>query len=484
MSVKKLSKHSGPDVRYKVGPQKGTLLLELVDGQRMCLVLDAPDNEDYRRISQIPKVQSARFIGPQAILDNIKTLTQIEKILKREIIVHDEVEVIFQPESAKVRIRKDQVAPKPAEEMRQKEMKVSQPQGKKKVLIIDDSRTIQKLLTKIIESSDLFEVMAVADRPSVAKAIIEKEKPDLITLDIHMPEMNGVEFLKTYLHAQKIPTAMVSSVSVEEGPLVMEALSNGALTYIQKPSLDKINAIAPDVLEQLESISRNKEEGVETQKRAEDKSVKCSRSQIPLEQNFAQKDGIIVIGSSTGGTKALQEILTALPSRIPPIVIVQHIPAVFSKALAERLDGLCPFKVKEAEEGEEVLKNHVYIAPGGQQMKLEKNSGRIYIKLTDDAPVNRFKPSVDYLFDSVPALRQKNIVGAILTGMGKDGAQGLLKLKQNGHYTIAQDESSCVVFGMPREAIRLNAQVEISHLADIPNQLKVGFNKDKERKSA
>ena len=339
---------------------------------------------------------------------------------------------------------------------------------KRKVLIVDDSKSIQKLLTKIISSSDLLEIMGVADRPSVAREMIEKERPDLITLDIHMPEMTGIEFLKTYLKGKFIPTAMISSVSVSEGPTVMEALANGATTYIQKPSLDKLTEESVRIITKLESIS-----GGVTQTISKESFVKTNHK-------FNDLNGLIAIGSSTGGTQALESIFLCLPDKIPPIVVVQHIPAVFSKALADRLNGLCPFKVKEAENGEKLKENVVYIAQGGKQFKV--NMKRC-VEITDDPPLNRFCPSVDYLFNSLPALGEKKLIGVILTGMGKDGAKGLLKLKECGAKTIAQDEKTSVVFGMPKEAIKLGAADVVSPLEDVANNIVLSYNQKKSKNS-
>jgi len=290
-----------------------------------------------------------------------------------------------------------------------------------------------------------------------ATKIIEQTKPDLITLDIHMPGMNGVEYLKSYLNKKNIPVVMISSVSIKEGPLVMEALSSGAATYIQKPSIDEIDKLKKDVIDQLEAIATIK------------KSMPESRTGPVLSSfKFNTLEPLIAIGSSTGGTQALQSIFTALPEEIPPIVVTQHIPAVFSKALADRLNTLCKFNVKEAENGELIEKNNIYIAPGGKQMKIEKQGASLYIVVNDDPPLNRLQPSVDYLFNSISEIKRIKVVAAILTGMGKDGAKGMLNLKKTGAYTIAQDEKTSIVYGMPKEAIALNAQCEIKGLDEIP----------------
>jgi len=437
MSIKKLSSNSQSEVRISLDQSSGVLLLLLEDNKRECFLLRSPTLDECKKLLKLKGVKNARYVGSEVCLRLLKATGAEWTNFEREVVDNGAGSVIYCPSSGKVKIKKL--------ERENIEVERPVPTKKKKVLIVDDSSTIQKLLTKIINSSEFLEVAGVADRPSAAKEFIEKEAPDLVTLDIHMPEMNGVEFLKQYLGDKNLPVVVVSSVSVAEGPLVMEALSNGALSYVQKPSLDKVSTLAGDILNQLEAIASKNTSG--TKKQTTSISV----------QDFKTTDGLVAIGSSTGGTSALQEILTSLPKEIPPIVIVQHIPAVFSKALAERLDSLCPFHVKEAEDGDKIAKNTVYIAPGGFQMKVAKHGSIKKIILTDDPPVNRFKPSVDYLFNSIPSLKETNVVASILTGMGKDGAKGLLTLKESGYVTLAQDEESCVVFGMPREALKIGA---------------------------
>ncbi|MBC76885.1 MAG: chemotaxis response regulator protein-glutamate methylesterase [Halobacteriovoraceae bacterium] len=458
MSIKKLSGNSSKEVKISLDQTSGVVLMLLENNKRECFLLRGPSLEECQKLSEIKDVKSARYVGSSACINLLKDLDVPWVNFEREVVDNGPGTVVYCPSSVKVKIKK--ITP-----THSKTEKTNGVVKKKKVLIIDDSSTIQKLLTKIINSSDFLEVAGVADRPSMAKEFIENEAPDLITLDIHMPEMNGVEFLKQYLGDKNLPVVVVSSVSVAEGPLVMEALANGALSYVQKPSLDKANTLAGDILNQLEAIASKNTSG-----------TKAQASSVVM-QDFKSIDGLVAIGSSTGGTSALQQILTSLPSRIPPIVIVQHIPAVFSKALAERLDSLCPFTVKEAEDGDKITQNTVYIAPGGFQMKVAKHGAIKKIILTDDPPVNRFKPSVDYLFDSIPSLKEKNVVASILTGMGKDGAKGMLKLKEQGYETLAQDEESCVVFGMPREALKIGAANLAVPLTDMSKVIVQKMNK-------
>ncbi len=454
MSIKRLIQSSAPSTRMNIHPEMGLLLIEKNDGRFECLYLDSPNKDELSKLTRYKNLRSVKYVGGEKTLLLIKELRLEWPSYKREIIINSKRQAVFYTETGKVRIEK-QI---------RSEIKLSE--SKKKVLIIDDSKTVQKLLKKIIESSSELEVMGIADRPSAAKKILEKEKPDLITLDVHMPEMNGVEFFKSYLKKLNIPTFMISSISINEGPLVMEALSEGVINYIQKPSVDKIAQIAPEIVQQLESSYVKTPETPSSLGKAQRVSVQ-----------FEDLEGLIAIGSSTGGTQALQQIFERLPSEIPPIVVVQHIPAVFSKALADRLNDLNPFTVKEAEDGEEIRKNTIYIAPGGNQMKLRKTGDKYTVEINDDPPLNRFKPSVDYLFNTIPSLNVSRLVGLILTGMGKDGAEGLLKLKQSGAYTIAQDKKSSVVFGMPKEAIRIGAACVDLPLEDIVQRLVIEYNR-------
>jgi two-component system chemotaxis response regulator CheB len=239
--------------------------------------------------------------------------------------------------------------------------------------------------------------------------------------------------------------------------------------YIQKPSMNDIGTVAPEIREKLENIAAtrgNVSGGMQPVKKA---SI-----------SFAHDNSIIAIGSSTGGTQALQRIFRSFPKEIPPVLVVQHIPAVFSKAFADRLNSICPFRVKEAEDGEKVEKNTVYIAPGGLQFKVRKR--KVY--LTDDAPVNRFKPSVDYLFNDLASRDEESIVAVMLTGMGKDGAAGMLKLKNKGALTLAQNEESCVVFGMPKEAIRAGGVDQVVHLDDMAEKIIEVYNSIEVKKKA
>lgn len=310
-----------------------------------------------------------------------------------------------------------------------------------KVLIVDDSKTIRSLIAQILSKDPAFEVIGQAEKPSQVEALIKKNKPDVITLDIHMPEMDGVTLLQKIYPVYKIPTVMISSISKEEGPQVLRALEIGAIDYIQKPSMSDLSEAAQTIRERLKIAAQSK-----SIKRSAIKKTAMIRSRSVDHRN------LIVMGASTGGTEALRTVLEHLPAQIPPILIVQHIPPVFSAAFAKRLNDLCPFEVLEAQNGDEVKPNRVLIAPGGKQMALKILKDKMIVEVNDDAPVNRHKPSVDYMFKTVADARLSKVVAVILTGMGADGAREMKTLRDQGARTIAQDQETSVVYGMPREA--------------------------------
>ncbi|RYZ58293.1 MAG: chemotaxis-specific protein-glutamate methyltransferase CheB [Proteobacteria bacterium] len=319
--------------------------------------------------------------------------------------------------------------------------------AKKRVLIVDDSKTIQEFLKKVFAEDPEIEVVGVANHPGEAETILASTKVDVMTLDIQMPVMDGVSFLEKLMPVRPMPVVMLTSMSPEDGNHVLKALDLGAVDYIQKPKLSDMAILGPTICEKVKAAAN-----AHIQKK--------SKTHVATQKPKAAGTGvrgqhIVAIGASTGGTVALADVLTALPAEIPPIVIVQHIPPVFSKAFADRLNVLCPFEVKEAEDGDELLSGRVLIAPGGKQMEVVSSGGRMIVRLNDSEPVNRHKPSVDYLFDSVARLTKGKSLGIILTGMGADGARGMLAMKQAGCHTVAQDEKSCVVYGMPKEAVKL-----------------------------
>ena len=404
-----------------------------------------------------------KCIGDEKLFNIFKKgLEDVGKLprVRKEVPLSGKNEILFFPSDGKVK-----AAPILSE------LK-SAPTGKTKVLIVDDSKTIRSLLDKIFKLDPNIEVIGSIENPLEVETFLQNHKPDVITLDIHMPYLNGVELLKKIMPKYPIPTVMISSISMEEGPMVLSALEAGAVDYIQKPSFEEIKHVAPLIIEKVKDARHAKvrvtaESGSASsphlRKISKDKPLFQLKVTLPIAQ-------LIVIGSSTGGTEALREILIRLPDKIPPILIVQHIPAVFSKAFAERMNSLCPFEVKEAVDGDIVAENRVIIAPGGTQMGIRQNGAGLTITVDEKAgAVNRHRPSVDYLFDQVAKVCPKKTVGVVLTGMGADGAKGLLNLKHAGARTIGQDEQSCVVYGMPQAAFKLGGvekQITLLKIAD------------------
>jgi two-component system chemotaxis response regulator CheB len=329
---------------------------------------------------------------------------------------------------------------------------------KRKILIVDDSVTIRKLLRQIFSRDPELEVVAEAGLPSQVEGLIKTHRPDVITLDIGLPEMNGVELLQKYLPAYSIPTVMISALSQSESPLVLKSLESGAVDYIQKPVHEQLSELAPLIIEKVKTASHAR--------------VRRYRGRVAnTALGNLRTDVLVAIGSSTGGTEAVCDVLSCLPKNIPPIVITQHIPAVFSAAFAKRLNDFCPFEVREAKDGDHLVPGLALIAPGGLQMGVEKRGGNLRVYVRDDAPVNRHKPSVDYLFDSVVKAVGEKAIGVILTGMGADGAKGLARMRAAGAFTIGQDEATCVVYGMPRAAMKEDAVVEQLPLEQIGPRL-------------
>ena len=332
---------------------------------------------------------------------------------------------------------------------------------KVRVLIVDDSKTIKELLRKILTGPDL-EVVGMAGDAVEAEKLIKELKPDVITLDIHMPGMDGVSFLEKFLPIFPIPTVMISSINMNESGLVLRALELGAVDYIQKPTLAEIKTQAEYIREKVITASSIR---VITQK------VKPHPSAQPIDKLINSSEKIVALGASTGGTEALKEVLLRLPANIPPILIVQHIPPIFSEAFAKRLNEICPFEVIEGKDGDEIIPGRVIVAPGGKHMEIQIEKGIKKVKIYVGERVNRHIPSVDVLFNSVAKELRENALGVILTGMGNDGASGLLKMKKAGALTIGQDEKSSVVFGMPKAAQAINAVTKVISLENIADEI-------------
>lgn len=344
------------------------------------------------------------------------------------------------------------------------------------VLIIDDSAVVRQALTHILESDPKISVMGTASDPFVAAKKIQNQVPDVITLDIEMPRMDGLTFLKKIMTQHPIPVVIVSSLTNKGTETALKALEYGAVEIINKPDLSSKKALEEtkilfcDVVKAaaISIVKRRSAKATYSSLKVEPKlsadaiiSKRTNRSMIKTTEK------VISVGASTGGTEALKEFLEALPLNSPGIIIVQHMPEMFTKSFAERLNQLCKITVKEAQNGDTVIRGQALIAPGNHHLLLKRSGARYYVEINNGPLVNRHRPSVDVLFRSTASYAGKNAVGIIMTGMGDDGAKGLLEMKQAGALTIAQDEKSCVVFGMPKEAIKLDAADKILSLDKI-----------------
>lgn len=333
------------------------------------------------------------------------------------------------------------------------------------VIVVDDSALIRKLLSEIINSQPDMQAIGVAPDPLVAREMIRSLNPDVLTLDVEMPKMDGLEFLERLMRLRPMPVVMVSSLTERGSDATLRALELGAIDYVSKPKIDIVHGIQEYAAEIAEKIRI----AAAARPRARPGAAPVHGGPgLPALANRAiSTEKLIIVGASTGGTEAIKDFLMEMPPDCPGILITQHMPEMFTKSFAARLDSLCRISVKEAEHAERVLPGHAYVAPGHSHLLLRRSGANYMTQLSDAAPVNRHRPSVDVLFRSVAEHAGRNAVGVILTGMGKDGAQGMLSMKRAGAYNFAQDEPSCVVFGMPKEAIAVGATDEVLALRDI-----------------
>lgn len=331
-----------------------------------------------------------------------------------------------------------------------------------KVLVVDDSAIVRKVLSEELSRERGIEIVGTAPDPYVARDKIVRLKPDVITLDIEMPRMDGLTFLKKLMRFYPLPVIIVSSLTKKGGKLAMDALSMGALEVISKPSAAySVGDMSVQLADKIRAVAHVHVQAREQSKRPAEEEAAPVR---PLKALAATTNKIIAIGASTGGTEAIKTVLMGMPHNSPGILIVQHMPAKFTTSFAERLDGICAIKVKEAEDGDSVSNGRALIAPGNYHMLLRRSGARYYVVVKNGPMVHHQRPSADVLFKSVADYAGVNALGIILTGMGADGAEGLLKMREAGARTIAQDEKSCVVYGMPKEAVKLGAAEKIVDL--------------------
>jgi two-component system chemotaxis response regulator CheB len=349
-----------------------------------------------------------------------------------------------------------------------------------KVLIIDDSALVRQVLTELLDADPELHVVGTAQDPYAARDKIKKLNPDVLTLDVEMPKMDGITFLRNLMRLRPMPVLMVSTLTEAGADVTLEALELGAIDFVTKPNLDvaeKLKDYADELVEKVKIAARARVRTSAERRTAIPVIPKLDADAVLGERHrtspvgFKTTEKLVAIGASTGGTEAIREVLEQVPADAPGIVITQHIPPRFSTSFAERMDRLCAMTVFEAQDGQQILPGHVYIAPGDRHLWVERSGARYFCRLSDGPPVNRHRPSVDVLFRSVAQAAGPNAVGAILTGMGDDGARGLLEMKEAGAATLVQDEATSVVWGMPGEAVKLGASEAQYPLEEIAGQI-------------
>jgi two-component system chemotaxis response regulator CheB len=323
-----------------------------------------------------------------------------------------------------------------------------------KVMVIDDSAVVRKVMSEVLNSDPGIEVIATAADPLYAIDKMRKNWPDVVTLDVEMPRMDGITFLTQLMKERPTPVVMCSSLTTTGAETTLQALAAGAVSIITKPGLgvgDFLEDSSDDLVAAVKAAARANMSAVQHSSLA---LVQVRDSDAPRLAMAQTTERIVAIGTSTGGTIALELLLTELPRVSPGIVIVQHMPEMFTAAFAARLDSICDITVEEAKDGQRVLPGLALVAPGGKHMQLTRSGAQYMVVVRDGPPVNRHRPSVDVLFRSVAKFAGKNAMGVIMTGMGDDGARGLKEMHDAGSYTLAQDEASCIVYGMPKEAVK------------------------------
>lgn len=348
-----------------------------------------------------------------------------------------------------------------------------------KVMIVDDSAVVRQVLVELLGADAGIEVIAAVADPLFAMQRMKTQWPDVIVLDVEMPRMDGVTFLRKLMQERPTPVVICSTLTEAGAPTTIEALAAGAVTVITKPKIGLKQFLNESVHELTAAIRTAARANVRRH------AVRAEAPALGKPKNTADvilapasdramsrtTEHVVAIGCSTGGTQALQHVLAALPSVSPAVVIVQHMPPTFTAAFAQRLDGLCRITVKEAQNNDRVMPGRALIAPGGKHLLLQRSGAQYYVEVREGPPVNRHCPSVDVLFRSAAKAAGPNALGIIMTGMGDDGARGLKEMRNAGAHTIAQDEASCVVFGMPKEAIRMEAVDRILSLDDLPHAI-------------
>lgn len=340
-----------------------------------------------------------------------------------------------------------------------------------RVIVVDDSALVRSLLAEIINRQPDMECVGTANDPLIAREMIRELNPDVITLDIEMPKMDGIDFLGRLMRLRPMPVVMISTLTERGAEITMRALELGAVDFVAKPRIglaDGIKELANQIVEKVRVAARAQIRRLASpQAGSSSTGASGSGTSAAALLGRVSTEKLVCIGASTGGTEAIKEILTRLPADSPGIVITQHMPPGFTTSFAARLDSLCQINVQEAVDGGRVLPGHAYIAPGGKQFRINRSGANYICVVEDGEPVNRHKPSVEVLFRSVAQVVGRNAFGIMLTGMGNDGAKAMKEMKDAGSYNYVQDEASCIVFGMPREAILHGAADEVLPLKEI-----------------
>jgi two-component system chemotaxis response regulator CheB len=343
-----------------------------------------------------------------------------------------------------------------------------------RVVVVDDSALVRSLLSEIIGRQPDMECVGTAADPYVAREMIRELDPDVITLDVEMPRMDGLDFLSKLMRLRPTPVVMVSTLTERGAEVTMRALELGAVDFVSKPKLgvaDGLRQLADDIADKVRAAARARIRRAAPAGASAGPPSALAPAVAPRPLGRLSTEKIVFIGASTGGTEATKDVLVQLPADFPAVLVTQHMPPGFTTSYARRLDGLCRIRVKEAVDGERVLPGHAYIAPGGWHLSVERSGANYIARVTAEDPVNRHRPSVEVLFRSAARIVGPNAFGIMLTGMGGDGARAMKEMRDAGSYNICQDEASCVVFGMPREAIAAGAAHEVLALARIAPHL-------------
>ncbi|WP_067062675.1 protein-glutamate methylesterase/protein-glutamine glutaminase [Roseateles chitosanitabidus] len=351
--------------------------------------------------------------------------------------------------------------------------------AKTTVVVVDDSALVRSILTEIINRQPDMQCIGAASDPLAAREMIRNLNPDVITLDVEMPKMDGLDFLQRLMRLRPMPVVMVSTLTERGAEVTLKALELGAVDFVAKPKIgvaDGIRALAQDITDKIRIAAKAQIRRLHAPTAAPAAATGGATPPLKPASPIASlgrlsTEKIIFIGASTGGTEATKDVLINLPADCPAVCITQHMPPGFTRSYAARLDGLCKIRVKEAQDGERILPGHGYIAPGGMHFSVERSGANYIARVQDGDPVNRHKPSVEVLFNSAARVVGQNALGIMLTGMGADGAKAMKTMKDAGSYNLVQDEATCVVFGMPREAINAGAADEVLPLQQIATRL-------------